>query len=430
MSRKKRLLIAALDGVPYSLLQKFAEDGTMPNTAAILRAGKAVPMNSTMPDVSAVAWSTFMTGKSPAEHGIFGFVDIDHRSYAFTFPNSYDNQAETFWDMLGRQGKRCAVLNLPSTYPAKPINGILISGFPAVLLEKAVYPRSIVGKLQSAAYQLDVDTNKAHHDLNAFAADLFEVFGARVQVFRELWNMEPWDLFIGCITETDRLHHFFFDAAYDDKHPHHKMFRRFYGRLDSLLGEMFSWCDNDTTMMIVSDHGFTSIRQEFYINRWLVDNEFLRFRADRAESFAELADDSKAFALDPCRIFIHRTGSFSRGSVRTTEDYETIRNALMERLSGLEYNGEKVMKRVMKKEELYTVGPFFDRSADILCMPNDGFDLKASLRSGQQFGRTALQGMHKQDDAVLYVGGNGFPIDHKPNISEVAGSVLEHFNDG
>ncbi len=93
MSRKKRLLIAALDGVPFSLLQKFADDGTMPNTAAILRAGKARAMDTTVPDVSAVAWSTFMTGKSPTEHGIFGFVDIDHASYAFTFPNFYDNHA-------------------------------------------------------------------------------------------------------------------------------------------------------------------------------------------------------------------------------------------------------------------------------------------------------------------------------------------------
>lgn len=430
MSRRKRLLIAALDGVPYSLLQKFAENGTMPNTAAILRAGNVWPMDSTVPDVSAVAWSTFMTGKSPADHGIFGFVDIDHRSYEFTFPDAYDNQAETFWDVLGRQGKRCAVLNLPSTYPAKPLNGIVISGFPAVTLEKAVYPISIVKELQSTGYQLDVDANKAHHDLDAFSADLFKVFEARVQVFGMLWNKEPWDLFIGCITETDRLHHFFFDAAYDDKHPHHKMFRRFYGRLDSFLGEMFSWCDNDTTMMIVSDHGFTNIKQEFYINRWLVDNEFLRFRTDRAESFEELADDTKAFALDPCRIFIHRKGSFSRGSVRTLEEYEVNQNSLIERLSGLEYNGEKVMKRVVKKRELYSAGPFFDRSADIFCVPNDGFDLKASLRSDQQFGRTALRGMHKHDDAVLYVGSNSISINHKPNISEVAGLALEVFNNG
>ncbi len=293
-----------------------------------------------------------------------------------------------------------------------------------------MYPGWLVEKLQSMRYSLDVDAMKAHHNLDAFAADLFEVFEARVQVFRELWNMEPWDLFIGCITETDRLHHFFFDAAYDDKHPHHTMFRSFYVRLDSFLGKMFSWCDDDTTMMIVSDHGFTSIRQEFYINRWLVDNEFLRFRGDRTESFEELADDTKAFALDPCRIFIHRKGSFSRGSVRTPEEYEAIRNSLIERISGLEYNGEKVIKQVMKKEELYPVGPFFDRSADILCVPNDGFDLKASLRSEQQFGRTALQGMHKDDDAVLYVGGNSISINHKPNILEVAGLVLELFNDG
>lgn len=424
MKRKRRMLIAALDGVPYSLLQKFAGDGTMPNAAAILRVGKARAMDTTVPDVSAVAWSTFMTGKSPTEHGIFGFVDIDHVSYAFTFPRFYDNRAECIWDTLGKHGKRSAVLNLPSTYPAKPIEGILISGFPAVLLEKAVYPPSLLEKLQSMRYSLDVDSMKAYDDLDAFAAELFEVLDIRMKVFRELWKEETWDLFVACITETDRLHHFFFDAAYDASHPRHAMFREFYKRVDWFLGEMFSWCDDDTIRVIVSDHGFTCIRQEFYVNRWLIDNGFLRFRNSQPVSFEQLADRTTAFALDPSRIFIHRKGSFARGGNYNDEEYEALRKNIIDQLSQVEYNGEKVMKRVMRKEELYPVGPFFDRSPDILCVPNDGFDLKASLKSERQFGRSALKGMHTHDDAVLYVSDETLGVNHKPNIAEVAGLVL------
>ncbi len=44
-------------------------------------------MRSTLPDVSSVAWSSFITGKNPGEHGIFGFMEIDRHSYDYIFPS-------------------------------------------------------------------------------------------------------------------------------------------------------------------------------------------------------------------------------------------------------------------------------------------------------------------------------------------------------
>jgi len=172
------------------------------------------------------------------------------------------------------------------------------------------------------------------------------------------------------------------------------------------------------------------VEREFYINRWLVERGFLRFRSENPESLEELADGTTAFALDPCRIFLHRKGSFSRGVVRSDEEYETLRHDLVEQLSGVEYNGRKIMNRVLTKEAVYPPGPFFHRAADILCVPNDGIDLKASLKPREAFGRSALTGMHKHDDALFFFRGEARAMRNNPNISEIAGFILELFNDG
>src|SRR3990170_3239984 len=134
--KKKRICVVGLDGVPYSLLKRFTRDGTMPGLAEIINRGNLSKMNVTLPEISSVSWSSFMTGVSPGTHGIFGFVDLKENSYKMTFPSFKDLRVPTFWERLGEKGKRCIVINQPSTYPAKKINGVLVSGFVAIDMAK------------------------------------------------------------------------------------------------------------------------------------------------------------------------------------------------------------------------------------------------------------------------------------------------------
>ena len=67
------------------------------------------------------------------------------------FPNFGNVHGDTLWDVAGRAGKRCIVLNIPNTYPARPLNGLLVSGFVAVNLERAVYPPSCCRASRPAA---------------------------------------------------------------------------------------------------------------------------------------------------------------------------------------------------------------------------------------------------------------------------------------
>src|SRR5262249_25996005 len=98
------------------------------------------PMRSSIPTISSVSWSGFMTGKNPGKHGVYGFTDMKPGTLTLFFPNFGSVRGDTLWDVAGRAGKRVIVLNIPGTYPARPVKGSLVSGFVAANLERAVYP--------------------------------------------------------------------------------------------------------------------------------------------------------------------------------------------------------------------------------------------------------------------------------------------------
>ena len=158
---KKKICILGLDGTPYTLLESLCNAGKMPNLKEISGQGTLAPMTTALPEISSVAWSSFMTGKNPGKHNIYGFSDLKPNSYDAYFPNYTNIKSKTMWDIVGGEGKRSVIINVPSTYPARELNGILISGFVALDLEKAVYPLSLAAKLKMADYRIDVNLEKA-----------------------------------------------------------------------------------------------------------------------------------------------------------------------------------------------------------------------------------------------------------------------------
>ncbi len=139
-SRKnKKALIIGIDGVPRDLLLRMVERGVMKGLKSILDRGYRVhPMRASLPEISSVSWASFMTGVNPGEHSIFGFTHLEPASYRLHFTNSKDIHAPTFWQTLSKKGKirKAVVMNIPSTYPAFPIDGLIVSGFVAKTMEQ------------------------------------------------------------------------------------------------------------------------------------------------------------------------------------------------------------------------------------------------------------------------------------------------------
>ncbi len=404
--RKKRTLVIGLDGVPHSLLSRFASDGTTPNIGRLVSAGHLSEMNVTLPEISAVSWPSFMTGTNPGTHGIFGFVDPKPDSYDYRFPNFRDLKAPTLWDRLGRKRKRSIVVNQPSTYPAREIPGILVSGFVAISLKKAVAPMRYVSDLEGIDYRIDIDTAQARADHDYLIRELDETLEGRRRAVDLFWN-EDWDYFQIVVTGTDRLQHYLWEAVEDPSHAYHGAFLDYYRKVDLFVGglvERFGKVsgrkDEGEGLFLLSDHGFCGITAEVRINRWLVENGFLSFETDDPTSLEEIAEGSRAFAYDPGRIYLNRRGRFPKGSVADS-DARPIMNEIKAGLAELTHEGHPVIERVFERDEVYS-GPEARKGPDLLPVGHHGFDLKGTVKERELFARTDLTGMHTWDDAFFW----------------------------
>ncbi len=395
---------------------------------ALCRAGTLARMTSSIPTISSVSWSGFMTGNNPGRHGIYGFTDVRPDSYAVYFPNYRHLQGATIWDVLGARGRRSIVLNIPNTYPAKEIAGVLVSGFVAVNVERAVTPASVLPLLKSHGYKIDVDYVNANERPEAFFTDLFQTLAARRTTLRHFLTQEDWDCFIGVITETDRLHHYFWSQYADPASPWHQRFLDFYAEVDDAIGDLAAALPDGTPLFVVADHGHTLIESEFYPNVWLKREGLLRFKTETPKSVADFDPSSKVFILDPGRIYLNLKGRFASGVVEPGAEAEELLARVGEGLSAIEYPGPAVggtrrpVKAVYRRDELYR-GPHVEQAPDAVLHFHDGFDIKGAVAREDLFGRSALTGMHTYDDALFYVNRSGFPTSGL-DITDLAPTIL------
>jgi predicted AlkP superfamily phosphohydrolase/phosphomutase len=422
-----RVAVIGLDGVGLPLVQDLIGRGIMPNLARIVAGGTLAPMRSSIPTISSVSWTNFTTGKNPGKHGIYGFTDLKPGTLTMFFPNAGNVRGDTLWDVAGRAGKRAIVMNIPGTYPARPMNGILVSGFVAVNLERAVHPIDLLPRLKKAGYEIDVDYMNADERPDAFFASTQAVLEGRRRVYLDLLKQERWDLFIGVITECDRLHHYFWNALVDPGSPHHAKFLDVYRRLDDVLGELAAALPDDVPLFVVADHGHTLIHREFYPNAWLREQGLLRFTTDKPKGPADLDPASKVFVLDPGRIYVHRKGRFPLGTVDGNEASELLARvsegllALRDDSPGAPADGRPV-PRVYARDELYH-GAALEAAPDAVIHFNDGYDPKGALAKVETFGRSALTGMHTYADSLFFVNRPGVPTDDL-DIMDLAPTIL------
>jgi len=427
LKRKKinRACVIGLDGVPYGMIVELARRGVMSTMARLMDIGTIHQMKASLPEVSSVSWTDFMTGTNAGGHGIFGFTDFKPKSYGVRYPNFLDVKAPTIWDKLGAKGKKSIVINQPSTYPARKIDGVLISGFVALELAKAVWPMSYRAALEQMGYQIDIDILKCRESPEVLWQELGKTMAGGQKALNYLWE-EGWDYFEYVVTGTDRLHHFLWRAYEDPSHPSHQSFLDFYRHIDRLIGKIVSAYHKLTNsyagFYILSDHGFTGIEQEVYLNAWLEKNGYLRFIRPEPESLEDIHGRSRAFALDPNRIYFNFKNRFPKGSVERSAR-RALREEIAAKLTKLEYQGRRVVRKVFFNENAYS-GPHAGKGPDLIVVGEPGFDMKGSVRKKDVFGRSGLQGMHTWDDAFFWATED---LGEDLKISDVAPVILKNF---
>jgi len=424
--RKKRVCVIGLDGVPFPMIHNLAQKNVMPTFSNLIQLGHLHKMKASLPEISSVSWTDFMTGKNSGTHGIFGFTDLVKNSYDLRFPNFLEVKTETFWDKLAKKGKKSIIINQPSTYPARKINGKLISGFVAIELSKAVYPLSIKPLLEKIRYQIDIDTFRARENHEFLWKELEKTLVSREKAFDLFWKQD-WDYFEFVITGTDRLMHFLWDAYQDEAHPYHEKFLEYYHKVDQLVGKIISSFHKATGgyegLYLLSDHGFTGIKQEVYLNLWLKKNGYINFETDSPQKLSEMTRDSIAFSMDPNRIYINLKNKFPKGQVKKSEK-QALKNEIKKKLESLNYEGEEVIEKISDTEDIYS-GPEIPNGPDLIVVSKHGYDMKGSIKKEEIFGRSNLKGMHTWDEAFFWA------TKEKSSdlcISDIAEIILEDFD--
>ena len=196
-----KVLIIGLDGGTFDLIKPWVNEGKLPNITRLMHSGAHSNLQSTIPPMTFPAWNAFMTGKNPGKHGVFDFMERKNGTYELEIKNALHRKSETIWKIASNYGKRCAVIGIPVTYPPEEINGIMISGFDAPVLDaRIMYPKELFNELKEKVGEYIVSPNFSQ-DLREGNIDkalkaLIHSIDRKADTAKYILKREIWDLFM------------------------------------------------------------------------------------------------------------------------------------------------------------------------------------------------------------------------------------------
>ncbi|MFX0105922.1 MAG: alkaline phosphatase family protein [Candidatus Hodarchaeota archaeon] len=413
---KNRNIILGIDGIPFELMNSLSDKGIMPNFKELKKSFYFKEMKSSVPHISSVSWSSIITGKNPGEHGIFGFTELIEGTYSLCYPNFNALKSKAFWHQANE--KKHIIINVPATYPAKSLNGVHIAGFVALDLEKAVYPKTYIPDLKQLEYIIDIDSSLAHKQSKDILFDeLIRVLEIRKNTYEFFWNKLNWDNFMIVITSTDRFGHFLWNTYSDPNNKWHSRALQFFQKIDDFIGDLNDKLKENDNFIILSDHGMEETKQNMNLNTYLEQEGFL-ILSEKHKNYNRITKGSKAFVLDPGRVYLNKKGRYPNGSISKIEEKEIIEE-LKKIFYDLKYQNQNVIKKIYEKKDIY-IGKYIDKAPDLVVLENPGFNPKGAIGKKSIFEDDNFSGMHN-DSAFLFVNKN---INLKtPKVQDVAGLI-------
>jgi predicted AlkP superfamily phosphohydrolase/phosphomutase len=282
------VLVVGLDGATFDIIHPLVREGRLPNLARLMKEGAWGTLRSTAPPISPTAWTTFATGKNPGRHGVFDFRHLSH-DYEWQVRPRQQHGHKSLWRLLSEAGRHVVAVDVPFTYPPEAVNGLMITGYPTPRTPDTVFyhPPALPERLREAGFHLALGWPEDRIDVHP---DFFRAWEAvmdeRERVLDYLFHEEPWDLFMVVFGITDTLAH----TLWQFLEPAHLAFRdekaesyrealfHGYEQADRLLGQLWSRVDEDTHLLVLSDHGFGTVRPRQWLFRFLAERDWLHFK--------------------------------------------------------------------------------------------------------------------------------------------------------
>lgn len=489
-----KVFVLGLDGATWDILQPLMDEGRLPNLARIRARGASGTLNSIFPPLSPVAWTGVMTGKNSGKHGVFEFLEYEHNPLQGRVNSSRSIKAELLWQIAGRHGKTTVAGAVPMSYPHRQAPGVFLGDFlsPADAPDFASDP-NLLRELEAHLGEPYRPWSTAVHDGGQepqALAELTAFLDHHLRAVEFLMKRCEWDLFMYDLMATDRIQHELWHA-WDPSHRAARGrdlsavrsgFLDFWSRLDDGIGRIEAALPADSSLILMSDHGFGPIEWYVNFNVWLLEQGYIglkdsfyvrqkhwfyrkgvtpewfyglmarfggarnrvsRFRGKQMSPIDRLADatflskahidwsKTKAYAQGNFgQIFLNLKGRQPFGSVDPA-DARSLLDELKGRLKEIPHpeTGGPLVETIYEREELYH-GPHAHLAPDLTVVPGDWryrtiglYDFTTHKVISPAFGPT---GDHRLE-GVFFGSGPAFQAGSAPrdaNLLDIAPSVL------
>ena len=483
----QRAAVIGLDGAAWQLIDDMLDNGVMPRLKAIKEAGASGILTSTVPTYTPPAWTSAATGVNPGRHGVYGFVEGHAQYERQELMHAGKVKSATVWEMANAQGLKAGIFHLPLTFPARDLDGWMVSGMMTPGYgerppEGFTAPKSLEPQIQSWApnYAIDVSANWEKDYKDAALCERIEAsLQQRVVVLRRLLQERPVEVIFSVLESPDRMQHVYYRYMdpNDDMYysPEAKRLRpdiwRCFQAMDEIVGVLDDFARDSGGVLVVSDHGFTAWEVSVHTNALLERWGYLKLKPSARAMQTSLArkmvplakrilpakvardaknktfsaidwSQTKAFAspIPQQGIFVNLKGRERFGIVEPSE-LDALKTELVDRFTQLEGpGGERVTDRVYRSEDVFS-GDALTGAPDVLPVLKDHrweIDDEIFHRSPFTDLSHLPRGAHHPDGIVVVAGRGVKPqtdltasvLDVTPTLLYMAGAAVPSGLDG
>jgi predicted AlkP superfamily phosphohydrolase/phosphomutase len=463
-----RTVLFGVDGLTFRVLHPLIERGDLPNFCKLSEKGCEAILESKYPPVTPAAWTSISTGMKPASHGVYDFWEYEEEQSVIArtaHVQTHRKGAKAIWNILSDYNKQVLVINVPITYPAEAVNGVMVSGYltPSSDVD-FTYPVNFKEELYRVVpdYMIDLE----HEDM--FSMKLtgksdplidatLRMTQRRIQLTLYLMKEKSWDFCYVAFVGADRLQH----PLWDDIMSLETRATEYFRQLDYGLGLILEQLSPDDNLFVVSDHGFQGASHFFDINEYLYSKGLLKPNFDnkrrQASRYTTLKHTLRQVGLlhvaRRAKRILKKTGAMQEyvgdvlQPVLTDIDWEQTKAyvpsmsgflggyadiflgqdldevtlaQLCEDLKSLRHpRTEQPLIDAIYTTEVFGKGPYAPREPHLLLLPTDGITFRMSLGNARLWDdANTTRGTH-QKDGVLYAYGGRIKQGFKASNAEL-----------
>ena len=288
MPNSKKVLLIGWDAADWKVISGLMDQGKMPHTQKLVEGGTMGNLRTLSPVLSPMLWTSIATGKRPSKHGIYGFVEPNDARTGVQPMTNVSRKCKAIWNILNQNDLRSLVVGWWPSHPAEPINGVMVSDFfhkapknPSDLwnlLPKCVHPSELTSELSEfrvhpmeltpedilpfipKGAEIDQATDRRVVSLMKILSECTTIHTTAT----ELLENQEWDFAAIYYDAIDHFCHGFMkyhppqqpQISDDDFRMYQNVVTTGYIYHDMMLGRLLELTNDDTTVMLISDHGF------------------------------------------------------------------------------------------------------------------------------------------------------------------------------